>query len=342
MKSNLPRKQKGAVAIEFALVFVIFFAVLYAIVTYSLPLLLMQSFNQSTAEAVRRSVALDPNMPGYEAALKNVVKLELTRQLAWIPAGLNFDVTTDTTTTYTGGVLKVAIHYPSQKLNAFEPAILSAGDKLFGRLLNRHPPAHQEIVEPPSVLSVGLQIQLDAQGRVLHLSGPLRHLLAQQAPAAQLVHLLDFLLPHCSLAIEGPPADWRGQLLDLDFYSLSGSPLHLRGWVQPMADTWLLQLLDIGDLLLERRQARLREQCQLLAAQIGEQLRLCSLTRLPDVLVDQLQSLAQRFHIPCIALALLDEQEGWQIHQHYAGFDTPSLWHNGQRLGTGLDSLDGS
>ncbi len=79
-----------------------------------------------------------------------------------------------------------------------------------------------------------------------------------------------------------------------------------------MADTWLLQLLDIGDLLLERRQARLREQCQLLAAQIGEQLRLCSLTRLPDVLVDQLQSLAQRFHIPCIALALLDEQEGWQ------------------------------
>ncbi|MFJ2691942.1 ATP-binding protein [Pseudomonas sp. NPDC087336] len=220
---------------------------------------------------------------------------------------------------------------------------MSAGDKLFGRLLNRHPPAHQEIAPPPSVLSVGLQIQLDAQGRVLQLTGPLRHLLAQQVPTAQLAHLLDFLLPHCSLAIEGSPADWQGQHLDLDFYSLSGPPLHLRGWVQPMADTWLLQLLDIGDLLLERRQARVREQCQLLAAQIGEQLRLCSLTRLPDVLIDQLQSLAQRFHIPCIALALLDEQEqGWQIHQHYADFDVPSLWHNGQRLGTGLDSLSGS
>lgn len=121
MKSNLPRKQKGAVAIEFALVFVIFFAVFYAIVTYSLPLLLMQSFNQSTAEAVRRSVALDPNTPGYEAALKNIVKQELVRQLAWIPAGLNFDVASDTTTTYTGGVLKVVIHYPSQKLNAVIP-----------------------------------------------------------------------------------------------------------------------------------------------------------------------------------------------------------------------------
>jgi len=77
--------------------------------------------------------------------------------------------------------------------------------------------------------------------------------------------LLDFLLPHCSLVVEGAPADWQGQNLDLDFYSLSGQPLHLRGWVQPSADAWLLQLLDIGDLLHERRQSRNREHCQLLA-----------------------------------------------------------------------------
>jgi Flp pilus assembly protein TadG len=121
MKTNLPRKQKGAAAIEFALVFVIFFAVFYAIVSYSLPLLLMQSFNQSTAEAVRRSVALDPNTPGYEAALKTVVKDELTRQLAWIPAGLNFNVDTDTATTLTAGVLKVSINYPTNKLSAVIP-----------------------------------------------------------------------------------------------------------------------------------------------------------------------------------------------------------------------------
>jgi PAS domain S-box-containing protein len=220
---------------------------------------------------------------------------------------------------------------------------LSAGDKLFGRLLNRHPSPPQDTLQPPSLLSVGLQMHLNAEGRVLHLTGPIRHLLAQQIPGAQAPHLLDFLLPHSSLAIEGTPADWQGQLLDLDFYGLSGQPLHLRGWVQPLADAWLLQLLDIGDLLLERRQSRLREQCQLLAVHIGEQLRLCSLTRLPDVLSEQLQALAQRFHIPCIALALLDEQEqGWQIHQHYAAFDAPQLWQNGQRLGTGLDSLNGS
>jgi PAS domain S-box-containing protein len=193
------------------------------------------------------------------------------------------------------------------------------------------------------VRSVGLQVHLNAEGQVTHLTGPLRHALAQQLPAAQMPHLLELLMPHSQLAIEGTPADWQGQILDLDFYSLSGHPLQLRGWVQPLADAWLLQLLDIGDLLLERQQARSREQYQFLAAQIGEQLRRCSLTRLPDVLMEQLQGLSQRLQTPCVAIALLDEQEqGWQIHQHYAAFDAPGLWHNGQRLGTGLDSLNGS
>ncbi|KDD67061.1 histidine kinase [Pseudomonas mandelii PD30] len=220
---------------------------------------------------------------------------------------------------------------------------MSSADKLFGRLLNRHPPQPADMPDTLSVQSVGLQMHLDAEGRVIHLTGPLRHVLAQQTPAAQAPHLLDFLMPHSGLAIEGSPVDWQGQSLDLDFYSLNGQPLHLRGWVQPLADAWLLQLLDIGDLLLDRRQSRSREQCQLLAAQIGEQLRRCNLTRLPEVLVEQLQGLAQRFHMPCIAVALLDEQEeGWQIHQQYTAFDAPHLWQNAQRLGTGLDSLNGS
>jgi hypothetical protein len=174
---------------------------------------------------------------------------------------------------------------------------------------------------------VGLQMHLDTEGRVLHLTGPLRHVLAQQVPDARAPHLLDFapaLRPRrrrLSRRLAGP-GPGPGLL------HTQWSTLHLRGWVQPLADGWLLQLLDIGDLLLERRQSRVSEQCRLLAVQISEQLRLCSLTRLPEMLTDQLQGLAQRFHIPCIALALLDEQEqGWQIHQHFAGFDAPQLWH---------------
>lgn len=127
MKTGLPRKQKGAVAIEFALVFIIFFAVFYGLVSYSLPLLLMQSFNQSTAEAVRRSVALDPSTANYDTAVRNIATTELTRQLAWIPAALNFNVATDASTTYTGGVLTVTINYPTSKLNQVLPFLVLPG-----------------------------------------------------------------------------------------------------------------------------------------------------------------------------------------------------------------------
>ncbi|MGE8066409.1 TadE/TadG family type IV pilus assembly protein [Pseudomonas sp. NPDC089569] len=127
MKTNLPHKQKGAAAIEFALVFIIFFAVFYGIVSYSLPLLLMQSFNESTAEAVRRSVALDPSTPGYDAALTSRATTELTRQLAWIPAALNFNVATDASATYVGGVLKVSINYPTNKISAVIPFLSLPG-----------------------------------------------------------------------------------------------------------------------------------------------------------------------------------------------------------------------
>ncbi|WP_454833858.1 TadE/TadG family type IV pilus assembly protein [Pseudomonas lini] len=127
MKTGLPRKQKGAVAIEFAMVFIIFFAVFYGLVSYSLPLLLMQSFNQSTAEAVRRSVALDPSTANYDTAVRNIATTELTRQLAWIPAALNFNVATDASATYIGGVLTVTINYPTSKLNQVLPFLVLPG-----------------------------------------------------------------------------------------------------------------------------------------------------------------------------------------------------------------------
>ena len=127
MKTGLPRKQKGAVAIEFALVFVIFFAVFYALVSYSLPLLLMQSFNASTAEAVRRSVALDPATANYPAAVTATARAELNRQLAWLPGALNFNAAADSTITYTGGVLTVTINYPTSKLNQALPFLVLPG-----------------------------------------------------------------------------------------------------------------------------------------------------------------------------------------------------------------------
>lgn len=128
MQTHLPRKQKGAAAIEFALVFIIFFAVFYGLVSYSLPLLLMQSFNAATAEAVRQSVALDPNTANYNTVIITRAKAVLTQQLGALPSSVNFNVNTDASATYTSGkLLTVRIDYPKAKLAQIIPLLSLPG-----------------------------------------------------------------------------------------------------------------------------------------------------------------------------------------------------------------------
>nr|BFD39435.1 PAS domain-containing protein [Pseudomonas sp. FFPRI_1] len=220
---------------------------------------------------------------------------------------------------------------------------MTSGDKLFGRFLGRQPAVADEPQATDAPQAIGLLLVLDQQGRILTTSGPLRHALAQLPPSAEPAHLRDYVVPGSTQALEGRPADWSGQVLDLDFRGLGVKTLHLRGWVQRQAQEWHLQLLDIGDLILQREQAFSREQCQAFAAQISEQIRLCGLPRLKEVLHEQLLDLARFWHIPCVGLALLDEQEqSWLIHSCCNAHDAPQLWQDGQALGTGLDSLSGN
>ncbi|MBA1429467.1 pilus assembly protein [Pseudomonas fluorescens] len=127
MKTSLPRKQKGTAAIEFAAVFVIFFAVFYGMVSYSLPLLLLQSFNQATAEAVRLSVGLDPAMQGYSTAVQTTAKNAISERLSWLPDAYKFNAATQVSTTFVDGLLNVKISYPSANLHAVMPFIVLPG-----------------------------------------------------------------------------------------------------------------------------------------------------------------------------------------------------------------------
>lgn len=131
MRRNLrtfsPRKQMGAAAIEFALVFVIFFAVFYGVVSYSLPLLMLQSFNAATAEAVRQSVAISPGIANYETVVKTQATSALTNQLSWIPTALNFNMGSDAKVTMTGGLLSVRIDYSKDKLTQVLPVLSLPG-----------------------------------------------------------------------------------------------------------------------------------------------------------------------------------------------------------------------
>ncbi|KAF0862709.1 TadE/TadG family type IV pilus assembly protein [Pseudomonas sp. LD120] len=123
MKPGLPEKQKGAAAIEFAAVFVIFFAVFYGLVSYSVPLLMMQSFHQATAEAIRRAVMVDPNTPNYTTTVQDLANSVVQSQTLWIPQAFNFDAS-DYNAVYSNGVLTVSVSYPTSKLNQVMPQIV--------------------------------------------------------------------------------------------------------------------------------------------------------------------------------------------------------------------------
>lgn len=78
-------QQRGAVAIEFAALFTVFFAALYAIIAYSVPLLLTLTFNHLSAEAARAAVRVDPAMglTAYGQSVSRVV--QATVDNSWLP-----------------------------------------------------------------------------------------------------------------------------------------------------------------------------------------------------------------------------------------------------------------
>ena len=121
MKVDLPHSQKGAAAIEFALVFVIFFSVLYGVLSYSFP------FNQSTAEAVRRSMAVDPTLAtaDYKAKVESVAKGVLDQQLGWMPIMMTTNISK--TAVYNAGVLTVTVSLPAATLSNILPVLKLPG-----------------------------------------------------------------------------------------------------------------------------------------------------------------------------------------------------------------------
>jgi len=128
MKTGLPRKQKGAAAIEFALVFGIFFAVFYGLISYSLPLLLMQSFNQAAAEGVRQALSVDPVAAGtaYSTQVKDRAKTTVINQLSWLPPSVPFSPAF-IPATYNGTLLTVEIRYPTTNIYSVFPALMVPG-----------------------------------------------------------------------------------------------------------------------------------------------------------------------------------------------------------------------
>jgi Flp pilus assembly protein TadG len=85
------RTQAGAVGIEFAFVFVIFFGVFYAILSYAFVTLLYQGLTHAASEGARSALKLDPALyksdADYETASKELVTSSVKTALNWLPQG---------------------------------------------------------------------------------------------------------------------------------------------------------------------------------------------------------------------------------------------------------------
>ena len=99
-RTNFPCKpnvQRGAAAIEAALMFVIFFSLFYAIVSYSLPLLMVQAFNHAAASGARAGVAIEPagfaDTNSYiQSGVVPRVREVVGDTLSWLPASASSTV----------------------------------------------------------------------------------------------------------------------------------------------------------------------------------------------------------------------------------------------------------
>jgi Flp pilus assembly protein TadG len=113
-------RQRGAAAIEFVFTFISFFAIFYAIVSYSLAFLLMQGFTVAAEAGARAGIAVNPgafaDINGYIAAVGTASAAATTQALAWLPASIQSDVTSGITAVVNvvdnAYVINVNVPYP--------------------------------------------------------------------------------------------------------------------------------------------------------------------------------------------------------------------------------------
>lgn len=86
------QRERGATAIEFALLFPLLFVVLYAGITYGFVFFLQQRVNFAAQEAVRAAIAVDPSVTDYSGTITANASLAVTQSFtgggAALPAGL--------------------------------------------------------------------------------------------------------------------------------------------------------------------------------------------------------------------------------------------------------------
>ena len=130
------RGQRGAAAVEFAIVFVVFFSLFYAIVSYALAFMLMQGFSYAANEGARAAIAVDrfaydSDSEYLELGVKPRVQAIVSDALQWLPAKARAEAVgadgEKVTVAFEGSGVRVAISYPDYLGNPLIPVLSLPG-----------------------------------------------------------------------------------------------------------------------------------------------------------------------------------------------------------------------
>lgn len=122
------RQQRGAAAIEFALLFTLFFAIFYALVSYAITMMLQQSFTHAAAEGARAAIAVNPlaypDTTSFNTAVAARVRSTVDNALDWLPQKARAAVTGQNVGIgWNGNILTVQIKYTGYAANPMLPAL---------------------------------------------------------------------------------------------------------------------------------------------------------------------------------------------------------------------------
>lgn len=122
---RLGRQEKGATAIEFALVFPLFLAIFIGMVTFGMIFVLQQAMTFAVEEGARAALSVDPaaysnpngslNQASFQAAVTTLAKQRITNALLWLPGTLEDKAVPDVALQAipTGGTaVVVTVRYP--------------------------------------------------------------------------------------------------------------------------------------------------------------------------------------------------------------------------------------
>jgi Flp pilus assembly protein TadG len=89
------RRQRGAAAVEFGLVFPILFVITYGAIVYSYVYVLRQSLTFAAQEAAQAAVAIEPGTANYETRVRQTAVNSALAAIAWMPPDVRSAIAVD-------------------------------------------------------------------------------------------------------------------------------------------------------------------------------------------------------------------------------------------------------